>query len=79
MIHFLLIRRGKWMEKRIEQIEILVNEAHRIFNKTSVFDVIDLEKNSARDFLNDAYNNPAPELLNRYLDVIEKLRWITTI
>jgi len=61
-----------------DQIEKLVDEAHKIFNKTSVFEVVDLDNNPARDFLNEAYYNPGPEVIDRYLCVIEKLRWITT-
>lgn len=66
------------MVKSKDQIEKLVDEAHKIFNQTSVFEVVDLDNNPARDFLNEAYDNPGPESIDRYLCVIEKLRWITT-
>ncbi|KJS02672.1 MAG: hypothetical protein VR65_04335 [Desulfobulbaceae bacterium BRH_c16a] len=61
------------MDKGNDIIDILVNEAHEIFNKTSIYEVIDLNNGSARDFLNETYGNPEAELVERYLGVIEKL------
>ncbi len=65
------------MERDNDQIEILVDEAHEIFNKTSIFEVADLDIGSAKEFLNEAYDNPGPELVERYLDVLEKIRIVT--
>lgn len=61
------------MDKGNDIIEILVNEAHDIFNKTSIFEVVDLDNGPARDFLNETYGNPEAGLVERYLGVIEKL------
>lgn len=38
------------MEKDTDQIDFSVNEAHNIFNKTSLFEVIDLDKELAEKF-----------------------------
>lgn len=56
-----------------DEISKLVDEAHAIFNATSVFEVIDLDKHAARDFLAKAYGNPDIEAIDRYLDVLKKL------
>lgn len=56
------------------QIEFLVNEAHNIFNKTSIFEVVDLNKELAKEFLDEAYGNPNGELIDRYLDLVKKLK-----
>ena len=55
-------------------IEQLINEAHAIFNATLVYEVIDLDDQAAREFLMEAYGNPKPELIDQYLEVIDKLR-----
>lgn len=64
------------METGTDQIEQIVDQAHKIFNKTSVLEVIDMDGDSARDFLNKAYGHPEPAIIDLYLDVIEMLRWI---
>ncbi|TKB26072.1 hypothetical protein FCL47_09995 [Desulfopila sp. IMCC35006] len=55
-------------------IEQLIDEAHAIFNATSIHEVIDLDDQAARAFLMEAYGNPKPELIDQYLEVVAKLR-----
>jgi len=55
-------------------IEKLVNEAHNVFSKTSVFEVIDQDKTTAISFLNSVYNFPDPKLIDRYLEILARLR-----
>ncbi len=62
---------------RTDKIELLVNEAHAIFNATSVFEVIDIDHQAARDFLNKTYNNPRAGVVDQYLNVVRKHRKVT--
>ncbi len=55
-------------------IKKLVSEAHQIFDQTSVFEVIDRDRSSAVAFLNEAYKFPHPESINRYLEVLSRLK-----
>ncbi len=55
-------------------IEQLIDEAHAIFNATLVYEVIDLDDQAAREFLTKAYGNPEPELIDKYLKVVDILR-----
>ncbi len=66
---------GQYM--KIERICDLVEEAHELFNTTSIFDVIDLDKSSAKEVLNETYRNPRVKKIERYLDVIERLKQVT--
>jgi hypothetical protein len=68
-------------EKRIDEelytdeISELVEEAHAIFNATTVSEVMDMrDRQSQEDFLNEIYSNPGVETINSYLDVVERLR-----
>jgi hypothetical protein len=57
-----------------DKIEYLVDQAHKIFNRTSIYEVCDLlNRQAAVDFLNDQYSNPDPELINHYLALIDQL------
>jgi hypothetical protein len=57
-----------------DKIEFLVDQAHKIFNRTSIYEVSDLlNRQAAIDFLNDRYSNPDPELINRYLAIVDQL------
>ena len=58
---------------RNSEIEKLVDEAHSIFNLTSIYEVIDLDEQAARSFLAKVYGKP-DTLIDQYLKVIEKLR-----
>jgi hypothetical protein len=47
-----------------DKIEFLVDQAHKIFNRTSIYEVSDLlNRQAAIDFLNDRYSNPDPALI----------------
>ena len=59
---------------RTDEISKLVDEAHAIFNTTLVHEVIDLEKQAAEDLLNEVYDNPVVEIIDRYLEVVKRLR-----
>ncbi len=61
----------------IDIIETLVNEAHLIFNATSVFEVTDIDTNAAVEFLNKTYNYPEPNAIEKYLRVTSLLVKIT--
>jgi len=57
-----------------DKISELVEEAHAIFNATTVTEVMDMrDRQSQEDFLNKNYNNPDPEAIDRYLDVVRRL------
>ena len=56
-----------------DKISELVEEAHAIFNATTVTEVMDMrDRQSQEDFLNKNYNNPGDEAINRYLDVAKR-------
>lgn len=58
-----------------DNIEILVNLAHQLFNETSVHEVIDLDRESARRFLYKTYKERAKRTdVEGYLDVVAELR-----
>ncbi len=60
-----------------DEISILVDEAHAIFNATTVSEIMDMrDRQSQEDFLNKIYNNPEPEAMSRYLDVVKRLRMV---
>ncbi len=61
----------------LDKICDLVEEAHEIFSATSVIEVINLDKPSAQEVLNKAYGNPGTENIDRYIDVIERLKKVT--
>jgi hypothetical protein len=56
-----------------DTIEKLIDEAHSIFSATSIFEVIDLDKQAAIDFLSKTYDNPEAESIDRYLGVVDQL------
>ncbi|MGB3212460.1 MAG: hypothetical protein WBB19_17300 [Desulforhopalus sp.] len=62
------------LQLRPAEIEKLVDEAHSIFNATSIYEVIDLDESAARAFLTTAYGNPETALIDQYLEVVDKLR-----
>ncbi len=62
----------------MESIEKLVNEAHKIFNQTSVFEVVDIDRQKATVFLQEAYDNPPRETVDRYLSIAAKLKMCTS-
>ena len=57
-----------------DEISELVEEAHAIFNATTVSEVMDMpDRQSQEDFLNKVYCCPEIEKINRYLDVVRRL------
>ncbi len=57
-----------------DEISERVEEAHAIFDATTVFEVMDMrDRKSQEDFLNKIYNNPEPEVINLYLDELKRL------
>ena len=61
-----------------DEISELVEEAHAIFNATTVSEVMDMrDRQSQEDFLNKVYCCPEFEKINRYLDVVRRLRCAT--
>ncbi len=62
---------------RIHKIADLIEEAHKIFNAMSIFEVIDLDRVAARKVLAEIHNSPESEEIERYLDVVDDLRLVT--
>ena len=57
-----------------DEISELVEEAHTIFNATTVSEVMDMrDRQSQEDFLNKIYNNPGTEAIDSYLAVVKRL------
>ena len=60
-----------------DKIYDLIEEAHDIFNRTSVYEVIDLvNEQAAKDFLRDNYNNPDENSIDQYLDIVHEINSI---
>jgi hypothetical protein len=60
-----------------DEISELAEEAHAIFNETTVSEVMDMKgRQSQEDFLNKIYNNPEPEAIDLYLDVVKRLEMV---
>jgi hypothetical protein len=60
-----------------DEISELVEEAHAIFNETTASEVMDMkDRQSQEDFLNKIYNNPEPEAIDLYLDVVKRLEMV---
>ena len=67
-----------YLDDYTDKISELVEEAHAIFNATTVSEVMDMrDRQSQEDFLNKNYNNPEPETINSYLDVVKRLERAT--
>lgn len=56
-----------------DPIDYWVNKAHNIFNKTSIFEVADLDNELAKEFLNEVYGNPKTELIDQYLEIVNRI------
>ena len=62
---------------RKKQIDKLIDGAHIYFDKSSIFEVIDTDKGHVRVFNNKRYNNPDPQRIEAYLDVVAKIKnWL---
>jgi len=58
----------------MSKIKKLVKKAHRVFSKTSVFEVIDKDRVAATSFLNEVYKYPDPNSIDRYLEILARLK-----
>ncbi len=73
MFHSIMQKKNEALV-RGKNIHQLINEAHDIFDQTSIFDIIENDRPTAIELLNEAYDNPSHEKVDRYLKVIERLR-----
>ncbi len=48
--------------------------AHQIFNETSIYEVIDMDRGAAMETLLEFYESVDGEAIDKYLDVVELLR-----
>jgi len=70
--------KGIYIDDYTDEISELVEEAHAIFNATTVSEVMDMRDwQSQEDFLNKIYSNPGVEAINSHLDVVERLERAT--
>lgn len=60
-----------------DQIELLVDEAHKLFGNSSVHEVIDLEHEEALKFIVEHYGPVDMDRFDRYMKVVEKVKEIT--
>ena len=63
--------------KTIDKICDIVEEAHEIFSTTSIMDVIDLDKSAAQKMLIQQYGNSGKENIDRFLELIDRLKSVT--
>jgi hypothetical protein len=47
---------------------------HTYFNEILTSEVVDIDQESAISFLNECYNFPCPEKIEKYLVVVEELK-----
>ena len=57
-----------------DEVERLIEKAHEIFNKTSIYEVMDLEPVTAIMTLVDYYGPTHKDNLNKYLSILDQLR-----
>ena len=57
-----------------DQIELLVGIAHQLFNQHSVHEIMELDRNSARNMLYKMYSHVDKADVEGYLDIISELR-----
>lgn len=55
----------------------LIEEAHCIFDELSIFEVIDLDRESATTKLRQLYKTANIEIIIRYLDIVDEIRALT--
>jgi hypothetical protein len=63
--------------KTIDIICDIVEEAHDIFNTTSIMDVIGLDKITAQDKLFKMHGHSGKENIDRFLELIDRLKSVT--
>ena len=56
-----------------DSLEELVGKAHEVFSKTSIFDVVDLDRATALFRLIDEFGPPDVERINRYFAVLDEV------
>jgi hypothetical protein len=57
-----------------DQIEYLVKQAHQIFGKTSIYEVTDLDREDAIEVLNEYYEQPTEQQLEKYFAILDIIR-----
>lgn len=57
-----------------DPVKKLVEKAHKIFNKTSIYEVMDLERDDAIQALTEYYGPCDTEKLNKYFAILDQLR-----
>jgi hypothetical protein len=56
--------------------EELVKKAHTLFNRTSIFDVMDVDRATAFLRLIDEYGPPDIKRIEQYLSILDRMRKI---
>ena len=57
-----------------DQIEDLVHQAHQIFGKTSIYEVMDLDREAAIVVLAESYGPYDPQQLEKYFSILDQLK-----
>jgi hypothetical protein len=57
-----------------DQIENLVKQAHQIFGKISIYEVIDLDRESAAKILTEHYGPTDEQQMEKYFSILDQLR-----
>ena len=60
-----------------KQIEELVEKAHQIFSKTSIYEVMDLDRDVAIMTLLDYYGPTDKDTVEKYLSILDQIREFT--
>lgn len=56
------------------QIEKLIKQAHQIFGKNSIYDVMDLGREEAIELLKEYYEQPTEQQLEKYFTILDIIR-----
>lgn len=57
-----------------DQIEKLIKQAHQIFGKNSIYDVMDLDREEAIELLKKYYEQPTEQQLEKYFAILDIIR-----
>ncbi len=57
-----------------DNIEILIDEGHNIFNKTTMSESMDMGRESAKGMLQKVYAPVDNGIIEMYLDLVDELR-----
>lgn len=52
----------------------LIEEAHSIFDELSIYEVIDLDRDTAITRVSQLYKTDNIEMIQRYLDIVDDIR-----